>query len=79
MDPSSTKSNKYNFRTGLKKTENRNRKNGIHVKKKQKILHNFDKTHEEIFKMRGQKFLGCRRLYLRKAKSLRKRPLEDDS
>ena len=60
-------------------TENRNRKNNIHVKKQQKTLRNFDKTQEKIFKIKGQKFLRCRGLYLRKAKSLQKKPLEDDS
>ena len=55
------------------------KKRDTRKKTKQKILHNFNKTHEEILKVGVQKFLGCHRLYLRKAKSLRKRPLEKDS
>ena len=37
------------------------------LKKNQKILHNFDRTPEEILKVRVQKFLGCCG-YLPKAK-----------
>ena len=43
---------------------------------KQKILHNLDRTPEEILKIRVQKFLGCRG-YLPKTKSLSKSPLEN--
>ena len=63
MVPSSIKCNKYNLLTGLK-----NKKNRTYVKK-QKILHNLDRTSEKTLKVRLQKFLG-RRGYLPKAKSL---------
>ena len=56
------------FANWVKKTENKNRKNRTHVKK-QKILHNLDRTPEEILKVRVQKFSGCHG-YLSKAKSL---------
>ena len=65
--PSLIKYNKYNLLTGLKKTENVNRKN---TRKKQKILHNLERTPDEILKVRGKNFLGCCG-YLPKGKSLK--------
>ena len=56
------------FANRVKKTENRNRKNRAHVKK-QKILHNLDRTPKEILKLGEQKYPGCRG-QLPKAKSL---------
>ena len=48
------------------------------TRKKNNILHNLDRTPEEILKAKVQKFLGCGG-YLRKAKSLCTRPLKDAS
>ena len=56
------------FANRVKKTENRNRKNKKHVGKP-KILHDLDRTPEEILKKRVQKFLECHG-YLPTAKSL---------
>ena len=75
--PSSVKCNKHNFLTGLKNRKQKQKKQDT-PKKKEKILHNLDRTPEEILKVRIQKFLGCRG-YLREAKSLCKRPLEVSS
>ena len=61
------------FANQVKKTENRNRKNGTHVKKN-KILHKLYRTPEEILKVRVHKFLGCHG-YLPEAKSLWKSPI----
>ena len=63
------------FANRVKKTENR--KNKKHVGKP-KILHDLDRTPEEILKKRVQKFLECHG-YLPTAKSLWKSPLEDAS
>ena len=66
--PSSIKCNKCNLLTGLKNQKRETEKNRTHVKK-QKILHNVDRTLEEILKVRVQEFLGCCG-YLSKEKSL---------
>ena len=55
------------FANRVKKTENVNRKN---TRKKQKILHNLERTPDEILKVRGKNFLGCCG-YLPKGKSLK--------
>ena len=72
--PSLIKYNKYNLLTGLKKTENINRKN---TRKKQKILHNLERTPDEILKVRGKKFSWM--LWVFTKRKITKSPWEDAS